>query len=208
MMEYKYIHDKRGYENIIVSFGSLVGLFGGINSGEFRKTLNKFNTDTLFIFDDEQLWYLKGIGELSEFILEITKPYKNVGFLGSSMGGFGAMLLSMYCKPNSVITLSPQTVIGDYKRNVFGDLRFSKFEVNIMTFDGEHFDLSKFDYYSDIHIFYGDKEPYDSKHAEHMKDKCILHPIDTDEHNVAGVLKRSGRLESSILKSFPFISFI
>ena len=215
MIEDKYIHVKRGYENIIVSFGSGVGLFGGVNSGEFRKTLNKFDTDILFVFDEKQLWYLEGIGDtinglgkLSEFILEITRPYKSVGFLGSSMGGYGAILMSMYCKPNSVLAFSPQVVIGSYKQNVFGDLRFSKFEEKIVNFDDFYFDLSRFNYYSDIHIFYGDKEPYDPKHAELMKHKGILHPIDTDEHNVAGVLKRSGRLESSILESFPFLSFI
>lgn len=171
VMEDRYIHVKRGYENIIVSFGSIVGLFGGVDSGEFRKTLNKFNTDILFLFDNEQVWYINGIGgeintilKLSEFIVDITKEYKNVGFLGSSMGGYGAILLSHYCNPSSVLTFSPQTVIGNYKQKVMGDLRFSHYESKIINFDDFYFNLSKFDYSSDIHIYYGDKEIYDVFH--------------------------------------------
>lgn len=214
-MEDKYTYINRGYENIIVSFGSVVGLFGGVNSGEFRKTLNKFNTDILFLFDEKKVWYLKGIGDttdsvgkLSKFITDITKSYKNVGFLGSSMGGYGALLMSIYCKPNSVLAFCPQVLIGSHKQSRFGDLRFGKIEKNIIDFDDYYFDLSTFNYYSDIHIFYGDKEPYDPKHAELMKDKSTLHPIDSDEHNVAGTLKRRGVLELSILESFLFLSFI
>ena len=210
-----FIYDKRGYENIIVSFGSIVGLFGGVDSGEFRKTLNKFNTDILFLFDNEQVWYNNGIGgeintihKLSEFIVNFTKEYENVGFLGSSMGGYGAILLSHYCNPSSVLTFSPQTVIGNYKQKVMGDLRFSRYESKIINFDDFYFNLSKFDYTSDIHIYYGDKEIYDSEHAKIMDGKVIPHPIDTEKHNIAGVLKNRELLDETILNSFTFLSFI
>ena len=76
-------YDKRGYENIIVTFSSGVNRFLGETPKEFSKTMTKYNCDVLYIYDDLLSWYVngvKGYGSvklLSEYITDIISGYKN-----------------------------------------------------------------------------------------------------------------------------------
>ena len=91
-------HDKRGYENIIVTFSSGVNRVLGETPKEFSKIITKYNCDILYIYDDLLSWYVNGVKGyesvklLSEHITTIISGYKNSGFLGSSMGGYAAIL--------------------------------------------------------------------------------------------------------------------
>ena len=93
-------HDKRGYENIIVTFSSGVNRVLGETPKEFSKIITKYNCDILYIYDDLLSWYVNGVKGyesvklLSEHITTIISGYKNSGFLGSSMGGYAAYMLS------------------------------------------------------------------------------------------------------------------
>ena len=212
-------YDKRGYENIIVTFSSGVNRFLGETPKEFSKTMAKYNCDVLYLYDDLLSWYVNGVKGyesvklLSEYITDIISGYKNSGFLGSSMGGYGAILYSTLCNPNKCLSFCPQTLLLHKKREQFNDFRFPILEKNGIMGD-DYLDLKPFLFNNDINtlisVVYSGYNEFDSKHAEWLSssENITLHPQDSDLHNVAGVLKHRGQLYDVIENTFNFLSLI
>ena len=210
-------HDKRGYENIIVTFSSGVNRVLGETPKEFSKIITKYNCDILYIYDDILSWYVNGVKGyesvklLSEHITTIISGYKNSGFLGSSMGGYAAILYSIFCNPNKCLSFCPQTLLQHKKRDLFNDFRFPILEKNgIMS--NYYLDLKPFlfknDFNTIISIIYSGDNKFDLKHAEWVSssDNITLYPQDSDLHNICGVLKHRGQLYSTIENTFNFLS--
>jgi alpha-beta hydrolase superfamily lysophospholipase len=84
----------------------------------FRKTVDALGHSCIFIRstnDDD--WYQEGVAHLGCERPEIAKnllaliervPHKKVCFLGTSMGGYAALLYALDCRPDGVLALSPQ----------------------------------------------------------------------------------------------------
>jgi len=113
-----------GNDILIICFGGLALLFGGILPFEFLNYLSsiyKNNCDLIFFIDKHQCWYHKGIKDISNNIDEtvlylnnIIKDgnYRKVIFMGTSAGGYGAILFGSMCyKVDHVISFIPQTII-------------------------------------------------------------------------------------------------
>jgi hypothetical protein len=87
---------------------------------EFKNFLQE-NYPTInqhFFMDKKTLWYTKGIDgvttnvdETIHYLKEITKGYTNVIFIGSSMGGYAAILYGSILNVSHVIAFRPQTII-------------------------------------------------------------------------------------------------
>lgn len=74
--------------------------------------------DILFIREttEKWSWYLnklvgvgKGVEEIANFLKEQISTYNKIIFVGSSMGGYAAILYGSLCKVNHVIAFIPQT---------------------------------------------------------------------------------------------------
>jgi hypothetical protein len=123
--EHKIIH---GNENVIICFGGMALEFGGILPFEFLKYLSavyKNKCDLIFFIDKQQCWYHKGLQDITHNIEDTVAyinglihmgNYKKVLFLGTSAGGYGAILFGSLCSiadgtKNYVISFIPQTII-------------------------------------------------------------------------------------------------
>jgi len=94
----------------------------------FRKTVNALGHSCIFIRstnDDD--WYQEGVADFGRERPEIAKnllsliqrvPHKKVCFLGTSMGGYAALLYALDCRPDGVLALSPQLQPPSLKRPV------------------------------------------------------------------------------------------
>jgi predicted esterase YcpF (UPF0227 family) len=118
--EFKIIN---GNKNVIICFGGMALLFGGILPFEFLTYLSsiyKHNCDLIFFIDSHQCWYHKGIKDITNDIDETTEylnniiknsNYEKVIFMGTSAGGYAAILFGSLCHVNHVITFIPQTIL-------------------------------------------------------------------------------------------------
>ena len=112
-----------GHRKLIVCFGGLSPIFGGMPPYEFLSFLSKSypaECDCVFIIDKHQCWYHKGIDGLTTTIDDtvlylnntISKGnYDNVLFMGTSAGGYGAILFGSLCKIDTVVAFNPQTIL-------------------------------------------------------------------------------------------------
>ena len=92
-------------------------------SFDFKSTLKSFcDHDKLYIRDLDRNYYLNGIkysatsiAELTSLILQYihNKNYKNVTTIGSSSGGFAALLYGNLINADHMIAFNPQTVLGE-----------------------------------------------------------------------------------------------
>ena len=119
--EYKIIN---GNKNLIICFGGMALQFGGILPFEFLKYLSsnyKNSCDLIFYTDKHQRWYHNGLKDITnnidETIIYLNTLIKNgnydkIIFMGTSAGGYGAILFGSLCDNiNNVISFIPQTIL-------------------------------------------------------------------------------------------------
>lgn len=126
--EYRIV---KGNRNLIVAFGGMALQFGMIPPFEFLKYLssNYENCDLVFYIDVDQCWYHKGIRSVTSNIEETVKylgdlinPYDDVTFIGTSAGGYAAILFGSLCNVNNVVAFIPQTLLTNPIEARFSDL--------------------------------------------------------------------------------------
>ena len=157
--EYKIIN---GNKNLIICFGGMALQFGGVLPFEFLNYLSsiyKNNCDLLFFIDNHQCWYHKGIKDITNNIDEtilylnnIIKDgnYQKVIFMGTSAGGYGAILFGSMCNNvNHVISFIPQTTIKNPINLNYSNLK------NIINENTKY-------------ILYGDKSIQDINDVHHI----------------------------------------
>jgi predicted esterase YcpF (UPF0227 family) len=110
-----------GSKHLIISFGGMALLFGGIPPFEFLTYLSstyKNDCDLVFYIDSRQCWYHKGIehittgiDETAAYLDELIKRgnYDKVIFMGVSAGGYASILFGSLCHVNHVLAFIPQT---------------------------------------------------------------------------------------------------
>jgi hypothetical protein len=146
-----------GNKKLIVCFGGMALLFGGILPFEFLNYLSSIYTnecDLLFFIDKKQCWYHNGIYGITKNIHEtrlylnnIIANYDKVIFMGTSSGGYAAILFGSLCNVNYVIGFIPQTRIDNPKDEKYKNL---KDIINNKTLYILHGDISVQNY-NDIH---------------------------------------------------------
>jgi len=106
---------------VVVSFGGRSNKFDGILPFEFLNflELNYPDISKIFIIDNFHNSYHSGIEGLTTsidetvlYLKELIKPYKYVYFLGTSAGGYGAILFGSLLNVTSVLAFIPQTKIN------------------------------------------------------------------------------------------------
>jgi hypothetical protein len=120
---------------ILVSFAGQGMGIGTLPQFEFVNFLNKHfpQYEKHFYLDIYKKWYHRGIDGISknipetkEYLQRQIQGYKKVVFIGSSSGGYAAILFGSLLNVDSVLAFIPQTILP-YSNPVFqmeyGDLR-------------------------------------------------------------------------------------
>jgi hypothetical protein len=125
-----------GNGNLIICFGGMASQFGGILPFEFLNYLSSIytnNCDLIFVIDRHQCWYHKGIKDITnnidETVIYLNKSiqdgnYRKIIFMGTSAGGYAAILFGSICNNVShVISFIPQTILKKPINSNYSNLR-------------------------------------------------------------------------------------
>lgn len=130
MSEYMIVN---GNKNVIVCFGGMKLQMYGIPPFEFLNYLSSNYKDTydlLFYIDKHQCWYHKGIDGISttidetcEYLNTKISQYEKVIFIGTSAGGYAAILFGSLCNVRNVVAFIPQTKLINPISRKYRDLK-------------------------------------------------------------------------------------
>lgn len=189
----------------VIAFGGVATKFG-MPPAEFLKSFTSRNVNTIFVKDFQQCWYQKGLLGLSTDVrttVEILKRQipdnqQNICTIGTSAGGYAAILFGVLMGANKIVAFSPQTIIN---KRVFNKFKSFDSRLNDIELGNEFTDLKglleKNKHTSLIHIHYSESHEIDKVAAERMQEfhNVELHPWNFAGHNVAGWLKNQGKLD-------------
>ena len=180
-------------KTLIICFGGLMSRFAGIPPFEFLNYLSSLYTtkcDLIFYIDRHQCWYHKGIAGITNNIVDTVRylnntiqSYNKVIFMGSSAGGYAAILFGSLCNHvDDVIAFIPQTILSTPVDTTYRDLRtFMNTTTNFQLIG----DLSEKDIKSHHHI----------RHCIHLQQCKNVHIVSLDKVNLkelrdSGFIKR------------------
>lgn len=127
---------------LIVSFAGQDNGFGGIVRFEFVKFLDKHFPDINrhFYLDKRLNCYHEGIEGISHNIEDTVDyfkkefaPYKKIIFIGTSGGGYAAILFGSLLKINTVLAFIPQTIRRQTNEHINETFRDLKPHINNVT---------------------------------------------------------------------------
>lgn len=166
-------------KNLIICFGGMALQLGQIPPFEFLRYLSSLYTDQcdLYFFKDiYQCWYHKGLENITTNVDDTvsyingiiqTGNYEKVIFLGTSAGGYAAILFGSLCQNiNNVIAFYPQTILKNPVNINYSNL---KNQINSHT----------------KYLLFGDKNMKDRNNLHH-----ILHCNNIAKFKNVTVIKR------------------
>lgn len=200
----------------------LVLAFGGMLSGiglppfEFFNSLKKRNCSCLFFKDFYQCWYQKGLLGLTDDVFEtkdmIQRMIEDIApnqilTIGTSAGGYAAIMFGVLLGVSKVLAFSPQTQVGNRVVQEFGSLDTSNISIDnnkqnvVLDLVKLIEDSSNNIKLPETHIYFGDLNRNDKLHAKRLSQfqNIHLHPIAQEQgHNIAGILKSKNQLDGII----------
>lgn len=194
---------------VVIAFGGMKNSIAGLPPFEFLSMLGD-GAATVFVRDLDQVWYHCGVRGLSSNISETAAALRRliadigaprVVTLGTSAGGFGAILFGALIEADSVIAFSPQTFLTHRLRLVHRERRWHRQlrDLHRLTRPADRvLDLRSVlrRGQTPIAVHVGSQERLDGTHARHIASlPCVdlqWHPAG---HNVAKHLRDSGQLE-------------
>lgn len=158
----------------------MIFCFGGWNDNPnkiqwgFLKSLGIEHVD---FYDETNCWYQNKIPEILEEINRLKGPKGANRFLGVSSGGFGALLFSSITKCGPALAISPQVTLKKPEKTAKAKHKNLK-----LVLDGPYRDLSLLEYVPGTYAAYPVLNKNDKYHAELLKGKIDLVPINHQEH--------------------------
>jgi hypothetical protein len=183
---------------IIVSFSGRGLGMGLIPQFEFVNFLEKHysNYERLFLLDIKSKWYFKGIDGISTnidetltYLKEIIRDFEEVIFIGSSSGGYAAILFGSLLNVDRIIAFRPQTIITPNEYLTSEDI------------DSSYSDLKPFINTTTKYFIYGDpdiKLEIDPLHHVFHCERINIYPnvvVNTDYRISVRVLRDKGILQ-------------
>lgn len=199
--------DIKGAEITLLSFAGMRQVIG-VPRAEFFKTLSGSDRyNIIFLKDFNQAWYQCGLFGISDnvddtvgYLKSIIPPStKRLITLGSSSGGFAAILYGSLLGAEKTISFAPQTFLNEEVFKRFKNVD-SKKECIV---NAPYKDLNRLrgDGGTIHHVYVGKNNKYDQIHIDNIKDnkRFIIHWLDTSSHNVAKFMKENGTLDHLLL---------
>ena len=183
---------------------SFCGLgINGIQKFIFFNTLKSKNIKKLFLKDGTKTWYLNGIPGFTnsiestvDFLKEKIKQSmcNNVVMIGSSAGGFGALLYGNLLNVNKVIVFNPQTYLDKETKLKYNDMRWNTNHLQGILYNN----LNKLDKSSTMNHVIFSNNYLDQSHYTNIKQNKNLNingvRVDTTTHLLAKFLKDTNNL--------------
>lgn len=190
----------------VIAFGGMLTQLG-MPPAEFLKTFTQKNINTVFVKDFQQCWYQKGLLGLSTDIQQTVQVIKeripdqqeNIYTVGTSAGGFAAILFGVLLNADKIIAFGPQTILTE---QVFQNFKSPDSRFQDINLESPFSDLKQLlqvsEYSSSIHIHFAKNHHSDKVAAERLANlkNVNLYPWETDTHNIAGWLKSQQKLDS------------
>lgn len=201
-----------GSEKTILAFSGMLTSLAAMPKAEFFGALSSEKINVIYLKDFYQCWYHRGllgitkdIKTTAEYIRSILpKTSRQVVSLGTSSGGFAAILFGNLINVNRTISFSPQTYLN---KDVFFKFRTPDSRWDEIK-DSCWLDLKPcLNCATENHIYYGCDNDLDSSFAEYLNgdSSVVLSPVKTGSHNVAKIMKDKGILKTEILSKFTII---
>jgi glycosyltransferase involved in cell wall biosynthesis len=202
----------------------LVIAFGGIANQlylppfEFFQATNSLPYSKILVRDFNQGWYHLGIDKrLDNFKAVLEKLRKTVEELapetictvGTSAGGYAAIVFGHFLKANFVHSLAPQTFIDQNNRERIGEIRWQKdiSKIYEMQPDSSWFYdlrelLKQYNGKTVYNIHVSRNHSLDMAYAQHMENipGINIFKYDCAEHNIAKYIKEQNLLGDLLLK--------
>jgi len=206
-----FIDLKPNNNELIISFGGVGGTWL-MPPFEFFNITRSLNKNKLFFRDIKQTWYHQGIKEIGPTINDIAlyinnfikiNQIKDVTTVGTSAGGYAALLFGFLCKVNRVHAFSPQSIIG---KNKHIPLKYQWFIDPYNSFlDKKYIDLKDIfknnsNNKSELYIHTGTGNKRDGYQANRLSGikNVNINFYKTNAHNVAKYLRDKGMLKKII----------
>lgn len=197
----------RGAETTLLSFAGMRQVIG-VPRAEFFKTLSgseRYNI--IFLKDFNQAWYqcglfgiTNGVEDTVEYLKSvIPHSTKRLITLGSSSGGYAAILYGCLLGAEKTISFAPQTFLNEEVFKRFKNID-SKKECIVNT---PYKNLGSITCGSKTvhHVYVGKHNKLDRTHIENIQNNVnyIIHSLDTSSHNVAKFMKENNMLDKIFL---------
>lgn len=193
--------DDVGSEKTILAFsGMLTSL--AMPKAEFFKSLKDKNINIIFLKDFHQCWYQKGLLGITkdvdttvEFLQKIIPANtKEIYCLGTSSGGYAAILFGNLLNAKKTLAFSPQTYIN---KEIFIKFRTPESRWDNLK-DSKYLDLLNFNNGKTTNsIYYGKYNSLDENFSKHLlgKKNIEVTSLETDTHNTAKYMKENNLLD-------------
>lgn len=198
----------RGAETTLLSFAGMRQVIG-VPRAEFFKTLSgSEHYNIIFLKDFNQAWYQCGLFGVTDSVEDTVEYLKNIIpsstkrliTLGSSSGGFAAILYGCLLGAEKTISFAPQTFLNEEVFKRFKNIDSKKECIANALYK----DLNEIACNSRTihHVYVGKHNKQDRIHIENLekKDNFIFHYLDTNSHNVAKFMKENGDLDKLLLE--------
>jgi hypothetical protein len=189
----------------------LVIAFSGLGAEfNFVKTLKEYPVNAIFIRDLKNNWYVNGLPGVGDTVDEVCQyltqqiallnPSKII-MVGSSAGGFAALLYGSLLKVDSILAFSPQTFMTKSKCLLYLDYRWLDRVIEIYaseTVNHRYLDLrARVEQHSNETVIVYDKyHRLDRLHAERIQGPHVqLLPKTEGGHNLVRTLRDNGELD-------------
>ncbi|CAA0110536.1 Uncharacterised protein [BD1-7 clade bacterium] len=204
---------------LLIAFAGLAGKLA-IPMFEFNQSTKELeNVNKIYLRDHKRLWYHAGlynVGNNIESIANYLRRYtthsstNKVVVIGSSGGGYAALLFGHILQADEVHAFSAKTTINPILRFMRNDLpkrnRLKRMLYLLSKGEKRYFNIERIfrlhpNHKTSYHIYFSCNHERDTFHALRVKHipNVHLHPYEYNRHNLVAFLKKEGEL-SSILK--------
>jgi pimeloyl-ACP methyl ester carboxylesterase len=204
---------------LLLAFGGMAGELH-MPPFEFFSLTGEMPVKRLFVRDLRRAWYHRGVPRHGESIAAVAdslgelvaaQPVQRLVVVGSSAGGYAALLFGALLGADTVLSFGPQTTLDRGQLAAIGDRRWDERLGELRAageFDPEWADLRRVlpearraETACEIH--YDEEFALDRAHAEHLGDLpgLSLHPFPGGEHRVARAMRDSGDLERALARA-------
>ncbi len=218
-----------GIASIAVDFSSesdtLVIAFGGMAMArempifEFFGTASKIDTNKIFVRDLHRTWYHRGLPGIAGNIDGIaayldslikSKSFRQVTCVGSSTGGYAAILFGLLLNVNTVLAFVPKTFLSPWKRLLCFDVKTWPQMwtlIRTRTAQKHYFDLQQVlrsrSTNTEFHVHYGGDGRVDVIHAERLRGipQVHLHLHPEGGHSLVKKLRDTGELNTILTET-------
>ena len=181
------------YTQFVAGDGSLLWLIfsaRNVPPGKFSMSniFEAFPGDKLFFNSAANGWYLAEAKSIREVIERHRPNYDRVISIGTSMGGYGALLFGSLCHADQIVAFAPNMLLGQ---------KFTHSNYYVKDPPHDYRNLFVMPYKRQPHVFWGVYDPGDALCVERVGSyvNCFRFWLVQSAHDTAGYLHRRAVLE-------------